>query len=330
MLFDNQGEINMLKRSLYSAILAASACFYAQAADMQLVAVTQIVVHPALDAAYQGVLDELADAGYKDGDKIRVMHEVAQGDQTIATQIAKKFAGEKPAVIVAISTPSAQSVLAAARDIPIVFTAVTDPVAAKLVDNVEKPGKNVTGYSDAVATADSVGVVEKLVPGAKRIGTVYNPGEANSVVAVDDLEKVLKEKGLTLVKAPAAKTAEVLDAARSLQGKADALLITTDNTAVSALPAIIQAGERGKIPVFTVDTSSVETGAVASVGFSYYDLGRATGKQVADILGGKAAGDIPVGYMQAKDLYINLDAAKKMGVEVSEDMRSSATKVYGE
>lgn len=320
----------MLKRSLCAALLAGSAWVGVQAAEPQVVAVTQIVAHPALDAAYQGVLDELAGAGFTQGDKIRVVHEVAQGDQTIAAQIAKKFAGDKPAVIVAISTPSAQSVAAAARDIPIVFTAVTDPVAAKLVDNLEKPGKNITGYSDAVATADSVNMLIKLLPGAKTVGTVYNPGEANSVVAVGELEKVLTEKGLALVKAPAAKTAEVLDAARSLQGKVDAMLITTDNTAASAMAPIVQAGERGKIPVFTVDTSAVEGGAAASVGFSYYDLGRATGKQVADILNGKAAGDIPVGQMEARDLYINLDAAKKMGLEISAEVRQSASKVFGE
>lgn len=317
-----------MMRSVLAAALAGAVLLSARAE--QVVAITQIVAHPALDAAYQGVLDELAEAGYQDGGKIRVVHEIAQGDQAIATQIAKKFAGDKPAVIVAISTPSAQSVAAAARDIPIVFTAVTDPVAARLVSNVEKPGKNITGYSDAVATEDSVAMVQKILPEAKKIGTIYNPGEANSVTAIEALEKVVAEKGLTLLKAPANKSAEVLDAVRSLQGKADALLITTDNTVVSALPAVIQAGEKSKLPVFTVDTSSVEQGAIAAVGFGYYDLGRATGKQVVQILGGTAAGDIPVGFMKAEDLYLNPKAAEKMGVTIPDAVRQSASKIVGE
>ncbi|MDO5090405.1 MAG: ABC transporter substrate-binding protein [Cardiobacteriaceae bacterium] len=317
-----------IKRAFLAAALASAMWLPAQAE--QVVAITQIVAHPALDDAYKGVLDELAEAGYRDGDKIRVVHEIAQGDQAIATQIAKKFAGDKPAVIVAISTPSAQSVAAAARDIPIVFTAVTDPVAAKLVDNLEKPGKNITGYSDAVSTEYSVDMVKNILPEAKVIGTIYNPGEANSVVAVEALEKVVVDKGLSLVKAPANKSSEVLDAARSLQGKADALLITTDNTVVSALPSVIQAGEKGKLPVFTVDTSSVEQGAIAAVGFGYYDLGRATGKQVAQILGGSAAGDIPVGFMKAEELYLNPKAAEKMGVAIPDAVRQSASKIIGE
>lgn len=319
----------LLKRSLCAALLAAAVVVPVKAAE-QVLAVTQIVAHPALDAAYQGVLDELAEAGFKQGENLRVLHEIAQGDQTIATQIAKKFAGEKPAVIVAISTPSAQAVAAAARDIPIVFTAVTDPVAAKLVDNLEKPGKNITGYSDRVDLADSVQMVQSMLPEVKKLGTIYNPGEANSVVAVEALEKAAADKGLTLEKAAATKSAEVLDAARSLQGKVDAVLLTSDNTVISALPTVIQAGERGKLPVFTVDTSSVETGAVAAVGFSYYDLGRATGKQVAQILNGAAPGDIPVGFLQAHDLYINVKAAEKMGVSIPDAVRQSASQVVGE
>ena len=319
-----------LQRSLCAAVLAGSLLFAAQADDTKVLAATQIVAHPALDAAYQGVIDELAEAGFKEGGNLRVMREIAQGDQTIATQIAKKFAGEKPDVILAISTPSAQAVAAAAREIPVVFTAVTDPVAAKLVDNLEKPGKNITGHSDAVKLADSVEMVQKILPEVKTLGTIYNPGEANSVVAIEELEKAVTDKGLALLKAPATKSAEVLDAARSLQGKADALLLTSDNTVISALPTVIQAGERGKMPVFTVDTSSVEPGAIAAVGFSYYDLGRATGKQVAAILNGTAPGDIPVGFLVADDLYLNVQAAEKMGVKIPDAVRQSASKVFGE
>lgn len=301
----------------------------AQADKIPLVAITQIVAHPALDATHKGVVDRLAEAGYKDGETVKIIHETAQGDVSIASQIAKKFAGEQPDVIVPIATPSAQTVAAAARGIPIVFAAVTDPLEAKLVSNLEKPGKNITGVRDEVDFAHHLSMMLDITPKTLRIGTVYNPGEANSVATVGKIEKYLADKPQNLVTAAATKTSEVLGAARSLVGKVDVIYITLDNTVVSAMEAVVQVGEQNKIPVFNADTDSVSRGSVAALGFEYYDVGTLAGDYVVDILKGKKAGDIAVGSPKEVRLVVNPSAAEKMGVTIPQALLDKAAVVVG-
>ncbi|MBD3655693.1 MULTISPECIES: ABC transporter substrate-binding protein [Marinobacter] len=313
-------------RTMFGAMLLA-AVGLTQAADQKTVAITQIVEHPALDAVYQGVRDELAERGYKEGENLKIMHESAQGNSAIASQIARKFVGENPDVIVAIATPSAQTVAAAARNLPVVFSAVTDPVAAKLVASLEAPGGNISGVTDMLPLDRHIDLLQRLVPDAKRIGTVYNPGEANSVALVELLEQSLAKRGMELVRGAATKTSEVLGAARSLVGKADAIYLTTDNTVISAAEAVVSVGERAKIPVFAADTATVSRGAVAALGFDYYDLGRQTGAMVARILEGANPGDMPVESIDTLDLFVNPAAAERMGISLSEDVISEAEEV---
>ena len=227
----------------------------------------------------------------------------------------------------AIATPSAQTVAAAAREIPVVFSAVTDPVGARLVKSLDKPGANITGITDMLPIDKHLDMMLRIVPDAKRIGTVYNPGEANAVALVEQLDAKLKARGLTLVKAAATKTSEVLAAARSLVGNTDAIYLTTDNTVISAAEAVISVGERAKIPVFAADTATVSRGAVAALGFDYYDVGRDTGKVVARILNGEKPGDIAVTGVEELSLHVNPAAAKRMGVTLSDDVISSAAEV---
>ncbi|PHQ24052.1 ABC transporter permease [Marinobacter guineae] len=313
-------------RTLIGATLLAMATL-AQAQEPRVVAITQIVEHPALDAVYQGVKDELAERGYKEGENLTIMHESAQGNAAIASQIARKFIGEQPDVIVAIATPSAQTVAAAARNIPVVFSAVTDPVGAKLVQSLEAPGANISGVSDMLPIDKHLDMLLRVMPDAKRIGTVYNPGEANAVSLVNLLEERLKARGLTLEKAAATKTSEVLGAARSLVGKADAIYLTTDNTVISAAEAVIAVGERADIPVFAADTATVERGAVAALGFDYYDHGRQTGMMVARVLEGKNPGDMPVETMEKLDLFVNPAAGERMGITLSDELIAEAEQV---
>lgn len=315
-------------RILASALLLTSFSF-AQAEEAKTVAITQIVEHPALDSVHKGIKDELAERGYEEGTNLTLMHESAQGNSAIAAQIARKFAGEQPDVIVAIATPSAQTMAAATRNLPVVFSAVTDPVGARLVKSLEAPGGNITGVSDMLPLERHLDMVLRVVPDAKRIGTVYNPGEANAVALVNLLEKTLEKRGLTLEKAAATKTSEVLGAARSLSGKVDAIYLTTDNTVISAAEAVVSVGERANIPVFAADTATVERGAVAAMGFNYYDHGRQTGAMVARILEGAAPADIPVETMEVLELYVNPGAAEKMGVTLDDDLISEAAKVIG-
>lgn len=319
----------MAKKSLRTLIGASllAAASLVQADEPRVVAITQIVEHPALDAVHQGIKDELAERGYRDGENLRLMHESAQGNSAIASQIARKFVGESPDVIVAIATPSAQTVAAAARKTPVVFAAVTDPVAAKLVKSWEAPGANITGVSDMLPIEKHLDMLQRAVPDAKRIGTVYNPGEANAAALIELLEERLQARGLELVKGAATKTSEVLGAARSLVGKADAIYLTTDNTVVSAAEAVVSVGERAKIPVFAADTATVERGAVAALGFNYYNHGRQAGAMVARVLEGAGTSDMPVETMEELDLFVNPAAGERMGTTLPQALIDDAKEV---
>lgn len=317
---------NLVMRTVIGALLMLSLTA-TQAEEQRLIAVTQIVEHPALDAVHQGIKDELSERGYKDGEAVRMMFETAQGNTGIAAQIARKFIGEGADIIVAIATPSAQTVAAAARNIPVVFSAVTDPVGARLVTSLESPGANITGVTDMLPLAQHMNMLLRMVPNAKRIGTVYNPGEANAVALVEALESELASRDIKLVKAAATKTSEVLGAARSLTDKVDAIYLTTDNTVISAAEAVISVGERAKIPVFAADTATVSRGAVAALGFDYYDVGRQTGAMVARILEGAAPGTLPVESVEKLSLFVNPGAAGRMGITIPDDVLAEAEEI---
>lgn len=314
-------------RAFFLAIAAASALVLpAKAADVT-VAVTAIVEHPALDAARDGIKQALADAGYKDGENLKFVYESAQGNPGTAAQIARKFVGDEPTVIVPISTPSAQAVAAATHDIPIVFTAVTDPVGAQLVKNLEKPGANITGLSDMSPVPDHIKLIKEITPNARKIGFVYNTAEANSISTLAAMKAEAEKNGMTIVESVATKSSEVQGATRALIGRVDVIYIPTDNTIVSALEAAVGVAEEAKVPLYSGDTDSVARGALASVSFNYFDVGKQTGEIVVRILKGEAAGDIPVRVATGSDLFVNKKAAAKMGVTLSDDLIKRAKKV---
>lgn len=296
-------------------------------AQEKSVAVTAIVEHPALDAVRDGVQAALKEAGYESGKNLKWQYQSAQGNTGTAAQIARKFVGDKPDAIVAIATPSAQAVVAATKTVPVVFSAVTDPVAAKLVPSWEASGTNVTGVSDLLALDKQMDLVKQVVPDAKRVGMVYNPGEANSVVVVKELQKLLPTMGMTLVEAAAPRSVDVSSAARSLVGKVDVIYTSTDNNVVSAYEALVKVGQDAKIPLVASDTDSVKRGAVAAYGINYRDLGEQTGRVVARILKGEAPGSIKPEVSTKLELFVNPAAAQKQGVELSEALIKSAAEV---
>jgi len=313
-------------RALILAFAAATAlAMPAKAADVT-VAVTAIVEHPALDAVRDGVKEALAEAGYKDGENLKFLYESAQGNPGTAAQIARQFVGEEPSVIVPISTPSAQAVVSATRDIPVVFTAVSDPVGAQLVKDVAKPGRNVTGLSDMSPVAEHIKLIKEISPNAKSIGFLYNTAETNSVSILAALKEEATKNDMTIVESVATKSAEVQGAARGLVGRADVFYIPTDNTIVSAFEAAVGVAEEAKVPLYAADTGSVDRGAVAALGFNYFDVGKQTGAIVARILKGEAPGDIPVNVAAGTDLVINKGAATRMGVTLPEAIVSRATR----
>ncbi|HUH48650.1 MAG TPA: ABC transporter substrate-binding protein, partial [Mycoplana sp.] len=289
-------------RSLLLAFAATVAISLPAKAEDVTVAVTAIVEHPALDAARDGVKEALEAAGYKEGENLKFLYESAQGNPATAAQIARQFAGEGPNVIVPISTPSAQAVVSATKDIPIVFTAVSDPLGAQLVKDMDKPGGNVTGLSDMSPVAEHLALIKEILPEAKTIGYLYNAGEANSVSLLAVLKAEAEKAGLTVVESAATKSAEVQGAARALVGRADAIYIPTDNTIISALEGAVAVAEEAKLPLFTADTDSVSRGAVAALGFNYKDVGKQTGEIVVRILKGENPGDIAVKVAAGTDL----------------------------
>src|SRR5690625_2398366 len=314
--------------SRYIAPLALCVCLsIGGTVAAQTVSVSSIVEHPALDSVRDGIHDVLKEEGYTDKDGFKWQFQTAQGNTAIAAQIARKFVGDGSDVIVAISTPSAQAVVAATKEIPIVYSGVTDPVAAQLVPTMEASGTNVTGVSDALSLEEQVDLILKIVPEAKNIGMVYNPGEANSVVVVERLRKILSDRDIGLVEATAARTVDVGAAARSLVGKVDAIYTNTDNNVVSAYESMVKVGNDAKIPLIAADTDSVERGAIAALGVNYYNLGRQTGAMVDRILQGENPGDIPSEYGEELELYINIQAAEKQGVSIDEALLAEASKI---
>lgn len=318
-----------MKRHLMSALLCAltATAVPALAADPR-VAVTAIVDHPALDAVRKGVSDELTAGGYVAGKNLQLEYQSAQGNNGTAAQIARKFVGDRPNVIVAVATPSAQAVVAATRDIPVVFSAVTDPVAAKLVKSWDGAGSNVTGVSDMSPLSRHLELIRKVAPAAKRIGVVYSPGEANSVVTIEALRKAAAAVGMTVVESAAPRTVDVPSAAQSLIGKVDVLYAPTDNNVTSAFEGLAKVADQAHLPIVAADTDMVRRGATAALGLNYYDLGRQTGRLVIRILKGESPAKLPVETSQTLELEINKSAARRQGVTLSAELVQSANKVH--
>ncbi|MEM7066176.1 MAG: ABC transporter substrate-binding protein [Cyanobacteria bacterium P01_B01_bin.77] len=297
--------------------------------DVPYVAVTQYVEHPALDAVRNGLQDKLKEEGYGAADNsLKWEWESAQAQAANAAQIAQKFVGDNPDLIVAIATPSAQAVVGSTDTIPVVFSAVTDPVSAELVPSLEASGGMVTGVSDLSPIDEHLALIADIDPDAKSVGVIYNAGESNSVSLVELLNIEAEAQGFTITEATVSSSADVATAAQSLVGKVDVIYIPTDNTVVSALESVIQVGNENQLPVFSGDTDSVERGAIATASFDYYEVGRQTGDIVARILGGEAPGDIPVELAKTVDLAINLAAADAMGVTIPDVIKDSADQVF--
>lgn len=313
-------------RAMVAALSLAAVCAAPAMAADKSVAVTAIVEHPALDAVRDGVKDELKEEGFEAGKNLKWDFQSAQANAGTAGQIAKKFVGDNPDVIVAIGTPSAQPMVAATKSIPIVYSAIADPMAAQLVKDWKPSGTNVTGLSHMLDPVKQVEVIKRVVPEAKRVGVVYNPGEANSVSALNNLKGELQKAGLTLVEAAAPRSVDVAPAAKSLIGKIDVMYTTTDNNVVSVFESLAKVCNDAKIPLIASDTGSVKRGAVAALGVNFYDMGRQTGKVVARILKGEKAGEIASSPVKNLELYVNTSAAQKQGVTLSPEFLKSATK----
>ena len=310
-------------------VLAFSAAASAQ--DMKHVAISTIVEVPALNETREGVMLGLADAGYVEGENLTVDYQNANGNMPTQQQIAAKFAGEDPDVIVAITTPTAQALLSATDTIPIVFASVTDPVKAKLISQYPQPGGNVTGIADAAPIRQQVDLMLEIVPDIKTIGFIFNPGLDNAVATLDALRADVEPRGITVVESPAPTTNEVIPAARKLVGKVDAVYVPNDSTIVAALESIIKVGQDTDMPIFAGETGAVHRGVIASVGLDYIALGKVAGGMAARILEGEEPGmiDAVIAYEMLSQfkVVVNKGAAEAMGVTLSEAVIAQATEI---
>ncbi|WP_309082078.1 ABC transporter substrate-binding protein [Zhihengliuella sp.] len=289
------------------------------------IGISQIQSHPSLDAVREGFKTGLEEAGYTD---VQYDEQNPQGDQATNTAIAGQFAADSEIdLVLGISTPSAQALTQSVTGVPVVFSAVTDPVEASLVESLEAPGGNVTGTSDKNPVKEQLQLLQELSPKAKKVGIVYSSGEVNSQVQVDWAKEAADELGLTIEVAAISASSEVQQAAAGLD--VDAFYVPTDNAVVSALEGLLQVAQDKGVPVISADGSSVERGATATYGINYEKLGEQTGRMAARILDGEAdPATTPVETIEEVELYVNTTAAEKVGVEIPQEMLDEAAEVY--
>ena len=285
---------------------------------LPIVSILQIVEHPALDAEREGLIERLKELGYREGQNIHIDYQNAQGNLATASQIAHQALGHHPKVFVAISTPAAQAALSLClqKKTPLVFSAVTDPLEAKLVSNLDQRNEAVTGVSDGLSATSQIEFISHILPKLKKIGVLYNPGEINSVKAVEDFKKASKNKGWEVYEGTATRTSDVSLAVVSLLPTVDAFYVPADNLFVSAMQNITSLAKSQKKPVFAGDSGSVQNGALAAMGHDRLELGKKLGDIVISILKGTAVGSIPVQRDHPLKLFTNTQTAKDLGIKL--------------
>lgn len=292
------------------------------------IGVLQFASHPALDQSRQGFVDFLAESGYKDGERVKLDIQNAQRDMSVARTIAKKFVSDNKDLIFTIATPASQAAAKETSTIPIVFTAVTDPVKAGLVKSISSSGNNVTGVSDLIPVKAQLELLLKIVPQLKRLGIIYNAGEDNARVLVEMTRVAAKELQLSLVEKTVTNSGEVFAATQTMVGSVDGIYTIQDNTVISALESVIKVANNNKLPVLVPGIPSVERGGLATVGTSFYNLGRIAGDHAIRILKGAKPSDIPVAYAKDFDIYLNQKAAAEIGIKFPDDLVKRAKKIY--
>lgn len=287
------------------------------------IGIAQIVSHPSLDAIRQGFKDGMTEAGYVEGQDVVYDEQNPQGDQAALTSIANNFKQANKDLVVAITTPCAQAMAQAITDRPIIFGAVTDPVAAKLVDSLEHPGGNLTGTSDYPPIDQQIALVKEVKPDAQVIGIVYSSAEVNAETQTQLAIEAAQKLGLTVKTATVSNSSEVQQAAQSLSD-VDAFYVGNDNTVVSAMEALVQVSESAKIPIIAADPDSVERGATAAYAVDQYQMGVNTAKMAIQVLNGASPADVPVQRQTDLELTVNEAAAQAAGSPLSADLLARA------
>ncbi len=283
------------------------------------IGVVQLAEHPALDAAYEGFVEALKEAGYEDGVNITIDYQNAQGEQANCQTIAEKFVNDKMDLVLAIATPAAQAMASKTTEIPILVTAVTDPASSGLVDSNEAPGANVSGTSDLTPVKEQIDLLHQLIPEAKKVGILYCSAEDNSEFQADMAVEALAALEMTGEKYTFSTLDEIQAVVESMKGKVDAIYIPTDNKAAEGMATISMIATEAKLATIVGESGMVDNGALATYGLSYFNLGKLTGKQAVSILKGEAdTATMPIGYLNAEDCEFsyNEDTAKALEITI--------------
>lgn len=294
------------------------------------IGISQIIENPVLDLAREGFIDALKEKGYEDGKNIKIDTQFAQGDIALTTTIAQNFVSQKKDLIFAISTPSAQSAFQSTKEIPILFTAVTDPVSAGLVKNLDSPEGNITGTTDLVPVDKQLELGKKIFPNVKKVGIPYNTSEVNSQVQVELAKEAAEKQGLEIVDIPVTNSSEIEPALRAKAQEIDLLFLPSDNLIASSMSIITKVALDNKIGTIGVDEPMVKNGALACEGLDYYKLGYETGLMAVDIMNGKEIKDISVFRPKDTQLTINQNIANKLGINIPKEILEEAIIVEGE
>ncbi|MFP4017536.1 MAG: ABC transporter substrate binding protein [Halanaerobiales bacterium] len=308
--------------------LIFTACSGGSGEDDYTIGIVQIVEHPSLDTIRESFIAQLETDGYVDGENIEIDYQNAQNEQTNLNTITKKFVNNDYDLIMAIATPSAQAAVGATDDIPIVFAACTDPLGSNLVADMESPGGNVTGTSDAVSAEMIMNLAEDITPGFKKIGALYNSSETNSISVVDDLEEYADANGMEVIRGTVSSSSEVQQVTNSLIGKIDILFSPIDNTIASAMAIVARTANDAEIPFYVGADSMVKDGALATYGINYTILGQETGDMAVEIIEGKNPGEMSVRTMSDMDIYINKTTAEKIGIEIPDSIMEDAAEIF--
>ena len=300
-----------------------------EAPDALKIGIVQIAEHPSLDTIRENIIAQLAEEGFVDGENIVIDYKNAQNEMANLKTICQAFAAAPVDLIIAIATPSAQAALGETTEIPIIFSAVTDPLAAELVDSLEVPGGNVTGTSDAVSAQMIMDLAREITPDIKTIGALYNSSEVNSVSVINDLKAYAEANGLEVVESPVTNTSEVQQSAQFLAGKADAVFSPIDNTVASSMPIIVETLNNAGVPFYVGADSMVSDGGLATYGINYVVLGKETGKMAAEVLNGADTATMPVMTMTDMDIYVNTVTAEVLGITIPDSVMAKATDLGG-
>ncbi len=290
------------------------------------VGIIQYNDHPSLNTIREALVNHLAELGYKDGDNIVIDYKNGQNDQINLNSICQKFVSDDKDLIIAIATPAAEAAAAAAADtdIPVLFSAVTDPVSAKLVESLEKPGRNVTGTSDKIPVDQIIDLALQLTPDIKTIGLLYSTNEANSLSVISEAKEYAGQKGIEVTESGITNVGELQQAAQTLASKADAIFTPIDNQVASAMNTLAKVGMDTKTPVYVGADSMVNDGGFATVGINYTELGEKTAEMAKEIFEGASVSDMPVQTLSDFQTVINQTTAEKIGVTVPESILENA------